>query len=156
MGGARAAAPVAKDVLTYLFDKPKAMAALAALRGAMGRQHRRADGGARRSAGSPRTAAETARGGARREPADGPRLRPGADRRPAVADAAGWSSRIAGFGLLVLYSAAGGSLMPWALPHGVRFVVFLAMAIAMSRIRPQTVQATSPSPPMAADPAAAS
>jgi penicillin-binding protein 2 len=29
MGGARAAAPVAKDVLTYLFDKPKALAALA-------------------------------------------------------------------------------------------------------------------------------
>jgi penicillin-binding protein 2 len=31
MGGSRAAAPVAKDVLTYLFDKPKAMEALAAL-----------------------------------------------------------------------------------------------------------------------------
>ena len=29
MGGSRAAAPVAKDVLTYLFDKPKALAALA-------------------------------------------------------------------------------------------------------------------------------
>lgn len=29
LGGARAAAPVAKDVLTYLFDKPKAFAALA-------------------------------------------------------------------------------------------------------------------------------
>jgi len=29
LGGARAAAPVAKDVLTYLFDKPRAMAALA-------------------------------------------------------------------------------------------------------------------------------
>ncbi len=29
MGGARAAAPVAKDVLTYLFDKPKALASLA-------------------------------------------------------------------------------------------------------------------------------
>ncbi|HEY0113828.1 MAG TPA: penicillin-binding protein 2 [Allosphingosinicella sp.] len=29
MGGARAAAPVAKDVLTYLFDKPKALEALA-------------------------------------------------------------------------------------------------------------------------------
>jgi penicillin-binding protein 2 len=29
MGGARAAAPVAKDVLTYLFDKPRALAALA-------------------------------------------------------------------------------------------------------------------------------
>jgi penicillin-binding protein 2 len=31
MGGARAAAPVAKDVLTYLFDKPKAIEALALL-----------------------------------------------------------------------------------------------------------------------------
>jgi penicillin-binding protein 2 len=29
MGGSRAAAPVAKDVLTYLFDKPRALAALA-------------------------------------------------------------------------------------------------------------------------------
>lgn len=29
LGGARAAAPVAKDVLTYLFDKPKALASLA-------------------------------------------------------------------------------------------------------------------------------
>jgi penicillin-binding protein 2 len=31
MGGARAAAPVAKDVLTFLYDRPKAMQALAAL-----------------------------------------------------------------------------------------------------------------------------
>jgi penicillin-binding protein 2 len=31
MGGARAAAPIAKDVLTYLFDKPKAMEALTLL-----------------------------------------------------------------------------------------------------------------------------
>jgi penicillin-binding protein 2 len=31
MGGSRAAAPVAKDVLTYLFDKERAMASLAAL-----------------------------------------------------------------------------------------------------------------------------
>ena len=30
-GGSRAAAPVAKDVLTYLFDKPKALEALAAM-----------------------------------------------------------------------------------------------------------------------------
>jgi rod shape determining protein RodA len=42
---------------------------------------------------------------------------------------------IAGFGLLVLYSAAGGSLMPWALPQAARFAIFLAMAIAMSRMR---------------------
>jgi penicillin-binding protein 2 len=31
LGGARAAAPVAKDVLTFLFDRPKALASLAAL-----------------------------------------------------------------------------------------------------------------------------
>ena len=31
MGGSRAAAPVAKDVLTFLFDRPKAMQSLAAL-----------------------------------------------------------------------------------------------------------------------------
>jgi penicillin-binding protein 2 len=31
LGGARAAAPVAKDVLTYLFDQERAMASLTAL-----------------------------------------------------------------------------------------------------------------------------
>jgi penicillin-binding protein 2 len=36
MGGSRAAAPVAKDVLTYLFDKPKAMEALFALEATWG------------------------------------------------------------------------------------------------------------------------
>jgi rod shape determining protein RodA len=47
---------------------------------------------------------------------------------------------ITGFGLLVLYSAAGAHLMPWALPQGVRFTVFLAMAIAISRVRPDTIK----------------
>jgi rod shape determining protein RodA len=41
---------------------------------------------------------------------------------------------IGGFGLVVLYSAAGGSLRPWALPQGIRFLVFLAGAIALSRM----------------------
>ncbi len=36
LGGSRAAAPVAKDVLTYLFDRDKAMAALGALEQAWG------------------------------------------------------------------------------------------------------------------------
>ena len=40
------------------------------------------------------------------------------------------------FGLLVLYSAAGGR-MTWAMPQGVRFVVFLGMAIAMSYFPPR-------------------
>jgi rod shape determining protein RodA len=44
------------------------------------------------------------------------------------------------FGLLVLYSAAGGRLMPWALPQGVRFLVFLGMAVAMSRLRPERLK----------------
>jgi rod shape determining protein RodA len=44
------------------------------------------------------------------------------------------------FGLLVLYSAAGAHLMPWALPQGVRFLVFLGMAIVMSRLRTETLK----------------
>jgi rod shape determining protein RodA len=38
-----------------------------------------------------------------------------------------------GFGTVILYSAAGGSLTPWAGQHFVRFVVFLTMAIILSR-----------------------
>jgi rod shape determining protein RodA len=43
---------------------------------------------------------------------------------------------LTGFGLLVLYSAAGGH-MTWAFPQGVRFVMFLGMAIGMSFLKPQ-------------------
>ena len=42
---------------------------------------------------------------------------------------------IAGFGLVVLYSAAGGHLKPWALSQGVRFLVLLSGAILLSRVR---------------------
>ena len=38
------------------------------------------------------------------------------------------------FGLLVLYSAAGGSLTPWAWSQGIRLLVFIAVAMVMSRI----------------------
>jgi rod shape determining protein RodA len=41
-------------------------------------------------------------------------------------------------GVLGLYSAAGGSMMPWALTHLIRFSVFLTLAIILSRIRVQT------------------
>jgi len=44
---------------------------------------------------------------------------------------------IATFGFLVLYSAAGGSLMPWALPQAVRFFAFLMLAIFMGYARPE-------------------
>ncbi|RDE05432.1 rod shape-determining protein RodA [Sphingomonas aracearum] len=42
---------------------------------------------------------------------------------------------IGSFGLVVLYSAAGGSLRPWALNQGIRFFVFLAGALVLSRVR---------------------
>lgn len=43
-------------------------------------------------------------------------------------------SAITGFGLLVLYSAAGGNASPWALQQGIRFAIFLTMALAIGRI----------------------
>ncbi|GAA4778536.1 peptidoglycan glycosyltransferase MrdB [Stakelama sediminis] len=39
---------------------------------------------------------------------------------------------IGGFGLVVLYSAAGGSMTPWAARQGFTFCVFLFMAILLS------------------------
>ncbi len=46
------------------------------------------------------------------------------------------SSILAGLGFLTLYSAAGGKLTPWALPHAMRFGVFFLLAIALSYVRP--------------------
>ena len=39
------------------------------------------------------------------------------------------------FGSTVLYSAAGGSLKPWALSHFMRYLVFLGMALVLSFAR---------------------
>ncbi len=39
-----------------------------------------------------------------------------------------------GFGSVVLYSAAGGHILPWAGVHIVRFLVFLAMAEVIARL----------------------
>lgn len=41
---------------------------------------------------------------------------------------------IAGFGVTILYSTAGGNLMPWALPHAVRYLGFLFLAILLSQV----------------------
>ena len=38
------------------------------------------------------------------------------------------------FGSSVLYSAAGGSLKPWATTHVLRYAVFLTLALVMSRV----------------------
>jgi rod shape determining protein RodA len=41
---------------------------------------------------------------------------------------------LTGFGLVVLYSAAGGHLKPWAYNQGTRFLVFLTLALVLSRV----------------------
>ena len=41
---------------------------------------------------------------------------------------------IGGFGLVVLYSAAGASLTPWALSQGIRMLMFIGLAAALSRV----------------------
>jgi rod shape determining protein RodA len=46
-------------------------------------------------------------------------------------------SAIAGFGTMVLYSAGGGSLDPWALKHGVRFAILLVGALALAMLPPE-------------------
>lgn len=43
---------------------------------------------------------------------------------------------IAGFGLVVLYSAGGGSLQPWALKQGIRFAILLGGALALALVPP--------------------
>jgi rod shape determining protein RodA len=50
---------------------------------------------------------------------------------------------IAGFGLVVLYSAAGGSMQPWALKQAVVFLAFLSLAIAMSWLSESTIKAAT-------------
>ena len=53
------------------------------------------------------------------------------------------ASAITGFGLVVLYSAAGGRMMPWALPQGVRYLVFLLVAMALSRLNEQQLKSVA-------------
>jgi rod shape determining protein RodA len=48
---------------------------------------------------------------------------------------------IAMFGLIVLYSAAGGSAHPWAIKQALVFSFFLAVAIAMSWMSETTIKA---------------
>ncbi|WP_203234449.1 rod shape-determining protein RodA [Sphingomonas solaris] len=48
---------------------------------------------------------------------------------------------IGSFGLVVLYSAAGGSIRPWAISQGTRFFVFLGGALVLSRVREDQIKA---------------
>ena len=50
-------------------------------------------------------------------------------------------SGIALFGLIVLYSSAGGSLQPWALKQGTIFLFFIGVAVAMSWLSESTIKA---------------
>jgi rod shape determining protein RodA len=46
------------------------------------------------------------------------------------------ASVLAGLGVITLYSAAGGNVLPWALPHAARYGVALVVALVISYIRP--------------------
>lgn len=46
---------------------------------------------------------------------------------------------LAFFGALVLYSAGGGSWQPYALPHLIRFAVFMVVAVVISRLNRETI-----------------
>ena len=50
---------------------------------------------------------------------------------------------ITGFGLVVLYSAAGGNIRPWALSQGLRFAVFLVGACLLSRLDEKELRAAA-------------
>ena len=45
---------------------------------------------------------------------------------------------LSSFGLVVLYSAAGGSLTPWALKQGIRFVILMTACLALALVKPDT------------------
>jgi rod shape determining protein RodA len=48
---------------------------------------------------------------------------------------------IATFGFVVLYSAAGGAMQPWALKQAIVFFAFLAIAVGMSWMKESTIKA---------------
>ncbi|ATE65261.1 rod shape-determining protein RodA [Rhizorhabdus dicambivorans] len=50
---------------------------------------------------------------------------------------------VGGIGLVVLYSAAGGSMSPWALSQGIRFAMFIGLAIAISWAGEQRLKAAA-------------
>ena len=50
---------------------------------------------------------------------------------------------IATIGLMTLYSAAGGSIRPWALRQGTTVLFFLCVAIGMSWVRESTIKTLS-------------
>jgi rod shape determining protein RodA len=53
------------------------------------------------------------------------------------------TSGIAMLGLLTLYSAAGGSMNPWAMKQALIFLLFLAVAVSMSWLKESTIKSAS-------------
>jgi rod shape determining protein RodA len=50
---------------------------------------------------------------------------------------------IATIGIMTLYSAAGGAIQPWALKQAITFMVFLAIAVAMSWTKESTIKSVA-------------
>ena len=123
--GASVAAPLIRDTLLFLFDKEKALQNLAAFEQGTRRDARRADRPQdRRMAPGKRITAPTRQAGM---------ITSAIIPRPLAR--LPWRliflvAGIAFFGLVVLYSAAGGSAQPWAVKQAIVFVFFLTVAIA--------------------------
>ena len=194
-GGSGSAYPIARDVMTFLFDPAKGMEALTALEAqwggtAMERMAKKyaaaeqlygtsapkpADDAAVERAveaierpeptpTTPQTAAASpAPEPVAAVPAPSPPRRPlppqprqpemQASYVPALIARQPWRVilpliALVLFGSSVLYSAAGGSLQPWAVTHLMRFGVFLAMALVIARIPARSRSSSSPFPAM--------
>ena len=137
--GASAAAPIVRDSMTYLFDKQKALAALAPLEeqwgGTLAERNARQLGGLQDASARPRH--------------DHVGDHPAAARAAAVAaDLPGRRDRRVR--LSSLYSAAGGSVQPWAMKQGVMVLFFLSASRSACRgIRAKRRSRRSPFPPTA-------
>ena len=129
--GASAAAPIVRDSMTYLFDQQKAWAALAPLEQQWG------------GTLAERNARELAafKSASRADAHDHLRHHPAAAGAAALALDLSGRRRSPAFGVVILYSAAGGSVQPWALKQGIVFLFFLGVAIGMSWIRESTIKA---------------
>ena len=122
LGGARAAAPVAKDVLTFLFDRNKAMEAP---------RRRSSSSGAARSPSALHAAPPRSRPRSRSPQSIG-MISSAIIPQPLAK--LPWRliflvAGIAMIGLMTQYSAAGGSIRPWALRQGMTFLFFLCVAV---------------------------
>ena len=137
--GASVAAPLVRDTLLFLYDKQKAIQNARRVRAGHWRDARGADRAQDHClAPGQRTSAASRRQAGMITSAIIPRPLARLPWRLIFLVAA-----IAMFGLVVLYSAAGGSAEPWAVKQGIIFLFFLGVAIGMSWLSESTIKSVA-------------